>query len=278
MQSQPEDMKEIEEILEQLSRPETGRDAISLLTVKLIETRFPAIKVEFVSESEAKIINADGKSSAFHFHNLWVECEQTPEEKANIVDRYVRVLVAGSDEPEDKTISFGSIVAMVRDRTYRDYACKQEGGCVTKHLVADLWIILAVDRPESIAILRASDVSRPASNSDDLFPLGAVNVAALLSNLAANPFGECFVLSCENISYASSTLLLDDVWDQLAGAVDGDIVLAAPARDTILFTGSQNTEGLKQLREAAEHVVRTGHHIISETLLRWVDGAWKPFS
>ena len=77
--------------------------------------------------------------------------------------------------------------------------------------------------------------------------------------------------------YVASVLLMDEVWDQVAGKVDGDLVAVAPARDVLLFTGSESPEGLQAIRSRARDIVTSGHHVISDTLLRRVEGRWVNF-
>ena len=104
------------------------------------------------------------------------------------------------------------------------------------------------------------------------------NLAGLLTDIQAEPHGRCFELSCENITYAAGALLLDFVWEQLDSIVDGDIVVGVPARDTIIFADSDDADALVELRQEVTYVVTTGHHTISETLLRRSGGKWELFS
>jgi hypothetical protein len=71
--------------------------------------------------------------------------------------------------------------------------------------------------------------------------------------------------------------LLDEVWLPLEEESDGDIVAVAPARDVLLFTNSKSSEGLVRIRDKARDIVQGGHHVISQTLLRRIQGQWKVF-
>src|SRR5579871_3029291 len=91
--------QEIEEVLARLRQGVLGRDTIALLAARLIELRNPGLRTEF--ESEIKMVWPDGKSNSMFLHNLWSWCERSQEERAGIVDRYVRVLASqGQDRPE----------------------------------------------------------------------------------------------------------------------------------------------------------------------------------
>jgi uncharacterized protein YtpQ (UPF0354 family) len=267
--------REIEEALARLRKGTHSRDSIALLAAKLIELRNPNSRAEFASESEIKIIWPDKESISIFLHNLWNECERSPEERAEIVDRYVRILAPlGQNRME---ASPKNVVALVRDDEFRNFVPEEERDFVTNHFFGDLWVILAVDLPESIQTLSAKHAASLGLEKRELIRLGIENVERMLGQMEFSPYGECFTLSCESISYASTALLLDYVWDQAASLIEGDLIVAIPARDTVLFTGSANAKGLKEIREESNYIVSTGHHVVSSTLLRRVSGGWKAF-
>jgi uncharacterized protein YtpQ (UPF0354 family) len=267
---------EIAEVLEQLRRGPHNRDSIALLTTKLIELRNAAFRTELASESEIRIIWPDGKSNSM-FLNLWSECEKSPDERAEIVDRYVRVLVPELEESEAMS-STKDLVVLVRDVEYSNLVPAEDRDFVTDHIVGDLWTILGVDSPESINTLTARKLAPFALDKRELIKVGLENVEQMLGQMQFSPYGECFTLSCESIDYASTALLLDYVWEQAANLIEGDLILAVPARDTVLFTGSANVKGLQQLRDEVQYVFTTGHHLISETLFKRLNRGWKLFS
>jgi uncharacterized protein YtpQ (UPF0354 family) len=268
--------KQIEEVLERLRRGSHGRDSIALLTAKLIEVRDPNIRAEFASESEIKMIAPDGKSGSIFLQNLWKQCERCPEERADIVDRYVRIFVSRIEGRAK--LSTKNVTVVVRDTEYCNFLAKEKQAVVTDHLLGDLLIVLTVDLLESITVLTVEQFASLGLDKKELIKLGTENVDQILGRMEFSPYGECFSLECESIDYASSALLLDYVWDQAAGLIEGDLIVALPARDTVLFTGSANAKGLQEIREAANYVVKNGHHVITETLLKRVNREWKLLS
>ena len=268
--------RQIEEVLERLRRGSHGRDSIALLAAKLIEIRDPNIRTEFASESEIKMIAPDGKSGSMFLLNLWNECQRSPEERAEIVDRYVRALTPPTHVRAE--LSTENVTVLVRDSEYFNFMAKEERDLVMDHLLGDLWVILAVDMPESINILSVKQHESLGLEKKELIRLGIANTERILGQMEFNPYGECFTIRCESIDYASSTLLLDYVWDQSANLIEGELIVALPARDTVLFTGSANAKGMQEIREETNHVVKNGHHVITESLLKRVDRKWKLFS
>lgn len=265
--------KEIDEVLERLRRGAIGRDAIALLASKLIELRHPEIRVEFVSDSEIRF----GEGGSLHLHNLWVQCEKEPENRAEIVDRYVRILAPSVEERMNDIILREAVIPLVRDAVYRTCVKEEDWDLITRHIVGDLWIVFALDLPESMIVLSANQLSELAMDADELLQRAIQNVEQKLGQLEFSPYAEFYTFTCADALYASSTLLLDYVWDQAAELLGDDVVVAVPARDTVIFTGAKNKEGLRQVREQATYVVTNGHHTITDTLFRRVGGEWKLF-
>lgn len=266
---------QIAEILDRIKRNATSRDALSLLIVKLLELRHADMEIKFVSEAEIKLTSKAGKSHSIFLHNIWSECERTPEERDEIVDRYLRVLapVEENEEPFRSEI----VIPVIRETEYCQYIRESERSILTKHLVGDLWTVLAMDLPESIRVMSAKQIESSGLDTEQLLSLGIRNLDRLLGEISMDPYGECYVFSCENTVYASSILLLDHVWKQAAELVQSEPVIAVPARDTILFTGVNNARGIEELRQEAAYVFRTGNHLLTETLLSRSGGQWKLF-
>ena len=265
----------IAEVLEQIRDNGTSRDALSLLIVKLLQLRLPDKRIEFASEMEIKLIDASGMSSSMFLPNIWAECEKSPDERSEIVDRYVRVLAPV--EEEEEVITRDMVVAIIREIEYREYIRAEDRELVTKHLIGDLWVVYAIDLPHSMTVISRKQIASLSLAGEDMLSIGVRNIERLLGQISMDPYGECYVFSCENIVYASSLLLLEYVWDRAAELVQCDVVVAVPARDTILFTGTTNTKGIEELRTEAAYVVKNGNHVLTETLLVRRDGKWKLF-
>ncbi len=84
------------------------------------------------------------------------------------------------------------------------------------------------------------------------------------------------MLSFEGLE--SSLLLANDFWTRLQGAVPGELVVGAPARDVVIVTGSQSVPGLEKVRRCVDRVFFAGdEHLLSRGLLVRRGGAWEPF-
>lgn len=269
--------KQIQETLDMLQRASLSRETIAMLTARLVELENPGKKAEFGSNSSLTVTNPDGSSFTMNLHNMWAECDQTPEERSEIVARYVRIITSEMNS-ESAPVQRENIVALIRDSVYRDCIAEDERELITRHLVGDLWVVYAVDQSEATDVLRTSEAVSLGLDANSLLELSTRNVDKLLGQIDWEPYCECYSLSCDDVTYAASVLLLNHVWERARTFINGDPIVAVPARDTVLLADSQNREALKNLRDEVEYVMKTGHHIVTDSLLRWRNGAWELFA
>ena len=267
-----ESSPEIQELRQKLARRDLERDALFLLVTRLIELQNPDKKITIRQDEAVDVTGPGEKPHTVFLANLLAECLRSPDERKEIVERYLETLVSTKeDPPADRK----DVVAMVRHSDYRLHMKQDELDVITEHLVGDLWIVYGIDYPHSTRVLSIENLTALGVPAAELKPLGLENVSKLLDDLEYKTYGSYSVLLSANAVYLSSTLLLDYVWDFLSDKVKGDLVVAVPARDTVIFCGSHEAEGIKALQEEAEHVVRTGDHVLSEALLYRATGRWK---
>jgi hypothetical protein len=78
-------------------------------------------------------------------------------------------------------------------------------------------------------------------------------------------------------NYEASMLLVDDLWQQMQGNVQGELVACAPSRDLLLFTGTETEGGLEALRGIADEVHEGGSYLVSKTILVRRNDRWEEF-
>jgi hypothetical protein len=71
---------------------------------------------------------------------------------------------------------------------------------------------------------------------------------------------------------------LDDLWKTQTNSVQGDLIVAVPARDIVLFTGSSSPDGIKEIQKKVEEIRKDGSHLVSSILLIRKNGQWEKFT
>ena len=78
--------------------------------------------------------------------------------------------------------------------------------------------------------------------------------------------------------FESSILLLDDVRDKRKLGISGEIVVAVPARDTLLVDDRASEMAMKQIREVASKMCRTAAHRLTDQLFVRKESRFELFS
>lgn len=103
---------------------------------------------------------------------------------------------------------------------------------------------------------------------------GTLDTAMLAARICGQP--PALMLSFDGIE--SSALLCDEFWDGLQGAVPGEIVIGAPARDVLIITGSRSPTGLSKVRRAVDRMFFAGGaHLLTQHMLVRRQGGWERF-
>lgn len=107
----------------------------------------------------------------------------------------------------------------------------------------------------------------------------AENLYAALDRVGVHGQPPTLMLSFDGVEgLESSVLLARAFWDDLAGAVPGELVVGVPARDVVMFTGSASQAGLQKLRRAVDRVIFAGGpHLLSQDLLVRRGRRWEIF-
>lgn len=138
----------------------------------------------------------------------------------------------------------------------------------------DLVVAYAEDSARTFRYLTTREY---AGNRAELRTLAVTNLLRVLPDLEVRIFNPHVTIVSVGDDYTSSLLLLGDVWTSGRIKVKGDIVVAIPARDVILVTGSRSGT-LKNFRAAVEDLHAKSPHALSNALFVYRDNRFKTFN
>ena len=109
----------------------------------------------------------------------------------------------------------------------------------------------------------------------------AVTVAAAAAAQQALVSEGTYMLVADG-SYEASLLLFDeiwtgDIWHDSGLPLSGDPVIAVPARDVLLVTGSRDERGLATLRRIAAEIVASEPYRLTDRLFIYREGRFRAF-
>jgi uncharacterized protein YtpQ (UPF0354 family) len=206
--------------------------------------------------------------------------EREPAHLDDLVQAQVAALVeAAGDENGLPKLDRTRIVPIIKDRSWfeamarrgREQTPPQE--LVAEPLNSDLVIVYAENRLGTLRIL---------SNRDDvgdrarLRETALTNLSRMLPKIEIRPGADGVLLISAGGEFDASLLLADHLWSNDKVKVDGDIVVAVPAKDALIVTGSRNAAGLARLRAAASKFA-AGPNALTAALFIYRDGRFVRF-
>jgi uncharacterized protein YtpQ (UPF0354 family) len=240
-----------------------------------------------VDAGEVEVLRPGAESLHMYLDNLRDLCAPSEEACAQAIAQRVRSLddldaaaraSAEQLRPVLKPAAYLSEVDRVT-ATEPDPAKAAGSRVLRAPFVGDLAVVWVLDMPESMALVNQATLMDLGMSQEALAARARQNLADCCGNLPVQPVPDVpgvFQVWVGD-SYEAARLVLHDRWGPLAETVPGDLVVAAPNRDTVLFTGSEDGAGLGVLASAAEEMSQ-GAYALSSQILLWQPEGWKVVS
>jgi len=238
----------------------------------------PSSTVTVKGDLELEIRDPSGVERTVHLTNAYKEYLLDPTR----IDSIVRTLAAAMLQPrkDQAGLDRSRIVPVIKDRqwlldlqqTLKARGAEQEH--LSERFNNELVIIYAEDDPTRMRYLTTRDdigVSR-----DELRALAVDNLRRMLPKIEMRSDGDILLITAGG-DYEPSLLLIDEIWSGGQVKVNGDIVVAVPARDVLLVTGSRSRTGVKRLRELAAKFAAEGPYRLTDTLFVYRNGQFAKF-
>src|SRR5262245_43568267 len=220
---------------------------------RTLRARAPGTAVTIKGDMEILLKDASGEERTIYLDNAYRTYSTNPKALHDVVDMYVRSYL----EPLRATsvsVDRARIVPVIKDRAWLAEvraALKARAGKsdnVFEDFNEDLVVVYAEDSPGNIRYLSPGHLTEVGVKPEELRALAVGNLRKLLpqTDIRRGPLVSMIVAGG---NYEASLLLFDDLWTGGKIAVDGDVVVAVPARDLLLFTGSKNRAGITKLRQ-----------------------------
>jgi uncharacterized protein YtpQ (UPF0354 family) len=242
----------------------------------------PGVTIHIIRPLQLEIIDEKGRIVTGNLDNAFLDYRLDPTDIDRIVGEYVATYPEAAllSRPTDRA----RVVPVVKSRRWiADYASfvKEEGygdDAVAAYdpLNSELVVVYAENRGKNYRFLVPQDLRLLGIDRDELPLLARENLARLAPppELVTGPYvyGIRIDGNCE-----ASLILYPSWWESRPIKVDGDYVVAVPARDILLVTGSNNPAGIAQLRDLARQTVQQGSHTIVDTLFVFRNGGFERF-
>jgi uncharacterized protein YtpQ (UPF0354 family) len=236
----------------------------------------PGHAVDVAEPLRLSVKRPDGEQATAFLHNAYNEYSSAPSAKTQVIAKYLASFVETAKGP--RPLNPEQIVPVVKDRGWLKHigGSKAKSNQVIEDLNADLVVVYAEDGPQNIRYFSAADLEKAGVQRQALRELAIANLRRILPPPEAVKGPQISMMTAGQ-DYVPSLLLLDDIWSGDKLGVDGEIVIAIPTRDVLLFTGSNNKDGVKTLRELAKKAHADGPYSLTDRLFVYRGGKFQRF-
>ena len=148
---------------------------------------------------------------------------------------------------------------------------------VAAPLAGGLWLIGAADMPTAVMMLNTTAISPLKLSAGQVLARGRRNLhAAAVKALAgledeARPDGVAAMMGDD---YQASLLAFPELWAPLATKGEGDLYVAAPANDIVIFCKTKRRDAAKVMSKAAAVAAAQSERPLPLVVLRWTPDGW----
>jgi uncharacterized protein YtpQ (UPF0354 family) len=240
----------------------------------------PSAKVALNGDLRFVVRYANGASASSDLAKAYKSYEREPQHLDDIVQAQVSALMeAGGDANGLPKLDRTRIVPIIKERQWfeamqrrgREQTPPQE--LVAEPLNGELVVVYAENRLGALRILSSRD---DVGDRTRLRDAALTNLSRLLPKIEIRPGSDGVLLISAGGEFDASLLLADNLWSGGQVKVDGDIVVAVPAKDVLIATGSNNAPGLARLRAAAAKFA-SGPNGLTTALFVYRDGKFVKF-
>jgi uncharacterized protein YtpQ (UPF0354 family) len=242
----------------------------------------PKDQVQVSGELQLKFISPGGTESQANLYNAYLRYSLAPENRSEIIRKYVEGF-AETARAQEAPIDPKRILPIVKDRAWlEDLNANSKGQGKTMAVIwepynEELVIVYAEDTPRNIRFLTADNLTAVGLGIDDLRPLACDNLRRMLPMPDIKMESGIYRIRAGG-DYEASLLVSQDFWELAKLEVAGELVVAVPARDLVLVTGSLDASGLKQIKAVAQNVAAQAPYRLTSSLFVYRQGRFVAYA
>jgi hypothetical protein len=254
-------------------------EAFTETFVKLCREAAPNLKLTIVGQLSLQADTAQGEV-AVHLDTVYSACQRDPAGCGPFLERMVELTAKGFASARPAA-TLSQVRVTVRPSSYLDEmtAAGGKSDVIAEPLVGDLWVYAVRDEATSIATLDRIDLGALKLDPAGAMAAGKRNIEATLG--AKFQAGAPQIQPGEGVAglrgddYVASLLALPDLWTPLAERFDGQLYVAAPASDYVIFADARAKGNLARMAHDAAVLARAAKRPLSTDVFEWTPTGWE---
>lgn len=260
-------------------------ERFSAAVIEELQSQAPDFKVSRVGPLHLKVEDAEGGAFQMFLDNAYRKYRAAPGAEAEIIAEHVASILE-TQARESRPVDPARVVPVIKDNAFipeTRLGALQGGGAqqawndpAHERYNAELVILYAEDTELNIRYLSEEELENIGFTREDRRARAVENLKALLPGVQAQGGDGTFMLSAGG-NYEASLLLFDRMWQSGQLPVKGELVVAVPARDVLVVTGSEDPAGLEIMRDIIADVMSSGSYTLTDRLFVYRDGRFVVF-
>ena len=253
-------------------------DAFTAYVADRVRKIAPGMPVKITGSLSLDIGDSDNLNTLY-LARLLSACQHNPDTSPEMVDDFVTKMV-GVARASETPVTRDSLRIVVRPKIYlkqeNDVLRSRAATPVTAPLAGDLIVLGASDLPTAIKMIDSREVALLHLSNDEAIALAKDNMRAELKSMLRKASREAVpgVNAIMGDSYESSLLAFPELWARLAKKVGGNLLVAAPGADVVLFSNGDSADAVATFRDAIQAALAHAERPVSENIFRWSAEGW----
>ncbi|HVJ55543.1 MAG TPA: hypothetical protein VM689_23990 [Aliidongia sp.] len=257
----------------------TDPEGFTAFVAKMFRAVMPDATVEVTGPLALSVKSKDGDES-MSLTNVYSTCMRNAAQCDQIVAGHVSSMAA-SHASINEPVKRRSLRVIVRPATYIEAMKRNLAGRwepVAAPLAGGYWMIAAADMPEAIQMVTTRDLPHLKLSSEEALEDGKKHLQAAMRRhiKAALKAPRPGISVLTNDPYASSLLAFPELWAPVADMVGGDLLVAVPSADVVLYSPGKGADAAKRLQAAAQEIMARADRVFTDTVFRWGEDGWTP--
>ena len=241
---------------------------------RLIQKQDPSATVSMPDDLQL-VVSLEGREAYKAFlGNAYTDYQNSPHALEEIVSRYAQA-TRSALTIDPTTINVDRLVPIVKDWGFIEDTRKAVGvsgtpddeiAQVFERYNDSLVVLYAEDMPGTIQYPAWETVAKAGLELADLRTLAVNNLQKMLPPIQAIGLERSFYGVMAGGFYETSLLLVDSIWQERRFDVEGDYVVALPARGMLFVTGNGKPSLVRSVRRVAAEAMRESSYPITDKL------------
>lgn len=247
------------------------------------------IKFSIIQPLQVYSKDANGYELNIFLNNAYLQYTSNPKHLKTIIDSHISSVK--SQHLSLASQSPSSIFAVIKSADYLTAAKNQliEANLPDKNIDFvyekindDLYCFYVFDSESGMQLITTKDLEERKIDANTIRSTAIHNLTEHFENnvnirrLEHTGNARIFTVSLDE-SYEASIILLDKYWNKEIFKVEGEIITFVPARNVVIVTGSQDTEGMRIAAHIAESGFNELGYAISQNGYKYESGNWTSY-